>query len=91
MDINSYLNQFSKSSDYVRKFAQRCGTSVAYIGHVRKGRRVNQKLETVLAFLRESDCQISIRSLRPDLFGANKKGRQNVELLKRALDEIDKA
>lgn len=55
-----------------------------YLGHILKGRKKNYSFETVLGLLIASNGEITLKSLRPDLFPATKKGTQALQLVRKA-------
>lgn len=84
MDINAYIDKFTENGGSLTKFATSAGMSRMYLGHILKGRKKNPSFETVLGLLIASNGEISIKSLRPDLFPRSKRGSEALELIRKA-------
>ena len=84
MDINTYLDQFKKDGGKLTDFAAKANMSLAYLGHIRSGRKKKFEFKIVMGLITASDGQISLKSLRPDLFPKGRVGKRNLELLRKA-------
>ena len=84
MDINSYVRKLADTGRTATDFAATAGMSRMYLYHILKGRKPKPGLETILKLLRASDAEIKLQTLRPDLFPKGRKGREALELLRRA-------
>lgn len=68
MDIKTYVDQFRNSGGSANLFAEKMGTSAMYLCHLINGRKPKPTMDTIMAAINASDGEISIRSLRQDLF-----------------------
>ena len=84
MDLNIYVERLQKNGGNLTEFAKRAGISRMYLTHMLKGRKKKPGFEVVLGLLNASDGEISIRSLRPDLFPPTTLGKRLLALFRKA-------
>lgn len=84
MDISTYVNNLTKNGGDLTEFARQAGMSRVYLGHILNGHKRNPSIKTVVGLVVASNGEISIRSLRPDLFPSSRKGAKALELIRKA-------
>ena len=76
MDIKTYVKQFQKDGGKIADLASRAGMSTMYLRHIISGYKEKPGLEKVVGIMVATDGQVTLKSLRPDLYPRGVKGKK---------------
>lgn len=84
MDINTYLEEFTKNGGTIAAFAEKAGMTPMYLQHIRAGRKT-PGMKKIMGIIVASDGEISIASLHPEIAPKGKSGLTRLRLLHKSI------
>ena len=83
--MKAYFSKLRQEGGTLTQFASDADMSYNHLCHVIHGRKKKMSLDTVIKLLIASDGEISIQSLRPDLFPKGSRGKAAAAALRKAV------
>lgn len=83
MDIREFVQKAKKAGTFSR-FVTLSGASERYIMNLVYENRRSSRIQFIVGFIRASNNDLTLHDLRPDLFGNNSEGVENLKALEKA-------